>query len=41
MTEEDEANLRRFRRDVGQVRVRFFLVGEDTGCVEVEIGRKA
>lgn len=41
MTEEDEANLRRFRRDVGQARVRFFLVGEDTGCVEVEIGRKA
>ena len=41
MTEEDEANLRRLRRDVGQARVRFFLVGEDTGCVEVEIGRKA
>ena len=41
MTEEDEANLRRLRQDVGQARVRFFLVGEDTGCVEVEIGRKA
>ena len=41
MTEEDETNLRRLRRDVGQARVRFFLVGEDTGCVEVEIGRKA
>ena len=41
MTEEDAANLRRLRRDVGQARVRFFLVGEDTGCVEVEIGRKA
>lgn len=42
MTEEDAANLRRLRRDVGQARVRFFpSPGEDTGCVEVEIGRKA
>ena len=41
MTEEDAANLRRLRRAAGQARVRFFLVGEDTGCAEVEIGGKA
>lgn len=41
MTEEDAANLSRLRRRAGNARVRFFLVGEDTGCAEVEIGREA
>ena len=36
MTEDDKANLRRLRRAAGRIRVRFFLVGEDTGCTEVE-----
>ena len=41
MTEADAANLSRLRRMAGNARVRFFLVGEDTGCVEVEIEREA
>ena len=41
MTAEDAANLNRLRRRATHARVRFFLVGEDTGCVEVEIERKA
>ena len=41
MTAEDAANLNRLRRRAIHARVRFFLVGEDTGCVEVEIGREA
>ena len=39
MTAEDAANLNRLRRRATHARVRFFLVGEDTGCVEVEIER--
>ena len=35
------AHLNRLRRRATHARVRFFLVGEDTGCVEVEIERKA
>ena len=38
MTAEDAANL---NRRAPHARVRFFLVGEDTGCVEVEIEREA
>ena len=41
MTAEDAANLNRLRRRASHARVRFFLVGEDTGCVEVEIEREA
>ena len=41
MTAEDAANLNRLRRRAPHARVRFFLVGEDTGCVEVEIEREA
>ncbi len=41
MTAEDAANLNRLRRRATHARVRFFLVGEDTGCVEVEIEREA
>ena len=33
--------LNRLRRRATHARVRFFLVGEDTGCVEVEIEREA
>lgn len=40
MTAEDAANLNRLRRRATHARVRFFLVGEDTGCVEVEIERE-
>ena len=40
-TAEDAANLNRLRRRATHARVRFFLVGEDTGCVEVEIEREA
>ena len=32
MTAEDAANLNRLRRRATHARVRFFLVGEDTGC---------
>lgn len=41
MTEEDAANLKRLRCRASHARVRFFLVGEDTGCAEVEIEREA
>ena len=41
MTAEDAANLKRLRCRASHARVRFFLVGEDTGCAEVEIEREA
>ena len=41
MTAEDAANLNRLRCRASHARVRLFLVGEDTGCAEVEIEREA
>ena len=41
MMQEDWQNLRRVQEAAGGAKVRMFLVGEELGCVEVEIQRRA
>lgn len=41
MMQEDWQNLRRVQEAAGGAKVRMFLAGEELGCVEVEIQRRA
>ena len=41
MMQEDWQNLRRVQEAAGRAKVRMFLAGEELGCVEVEIQRRA